>query len=39
MSLATNRHTYTHTGIQTNVPLESKNIGYFLNSNDYYLRT
>lgn len=38
MSPATKRHIYTHTGTQRNIPLESKNIGYLLNSNDDFLR-
>lgn len=39
MSPATNRHTHTHTDIERNIPLESKNTGYLLNSNDDYLKT
>lgn len=39
MSPATKRNIHTHTGIQRNIPLESKNIGYLLNSNDDFLRT
>lgn len=31
--------THTNTGIQRNIPLESKDIGYLLNSNDDHLRT
>lgn len=39
LQLQVGTHTHTHRGIQRNIPLESKNIEYLLNSKDDNLRT